>query len=81
MWDIVRGWIEQTSTLSFLLLAIIILLLAAVLSDPRAIKRLAQIVFTLFIVGFLASAYLYMQKPIEPIKPEPVLEESDESAQ
>mgnify|MGYP005664328111 CR=1 FL=1 len=57
MWDIVRGWIEQTSTLSFLLLAIIILLLAAVLSDPRAIKRLAQIVFTLFIVGFLASAY------------------------
>lgn len=78
MWDIVRGWVDQTNTLSFLLIAIIILLLAAVLSDPRAIKRLVQIVFTLVVMVFLASAYFYVQKPIEPIKSQPAPEPEGE---
>jgi|GEM_PF-3331186 len=68
MWELVVEWYGQLTTQAVFLSVIIILLLAAVLSDPRAVKRLFQILFTLILVVFLAAAYIWTKQPAEKVE-------------
>lgn len=77
MWELVVEWYGQLTTQAIFLSVIIVLLLAAVLSDPRAVKRLFQILFTLIVVVFLAAAYVWTKQPVDQVETTdaPVIEE------
>ncbi|MGD8325469.1 MAG: hypothetical protein PVF65_01000 [Sphingomonadales bacterium] len=64
MWEFVVGWYEALTPEIIFLIVITILLASAVLSDPRAVKRLAQIVFVLIVGVFLLAAYHWTRQPV-----------------
>lgn len=64
MWEFVVGWYEALSIEIIFLIVITVLLASAVLSDPRAVKRLAQIVFILIVGVFLFAAYHWTRQPV-----------------
>lgn len=81
MWEIVVEWYDQLSTQAVFLSVIVILLLSAVLSDRRAVKRLFQILFTGIVIVFLAAAYFWTKQPIEQLETaEPAVMEQEAEA-